>query len=120
MRVLKQLNKYVSRFLTNYLSTRIIFLFDMIMSLMASLVMLAVTDIFLLSGSFHWKLIALWMGLSLVFSFAFILGFRTYRIIVRHMTLTEMAKFALVAFSKVAATSIAFGLIFKFAPLQLP
>lgn len=117
MRVLKKLNKYVSRFLTNYLSTRIIFLFDMIMSLMASLVMLAVTDIFLLSGSFHWKLIALWMGLSLVFSFAFILGFRTYRIIVRHMTLTEMAKFALVAFSKVAATSIAFGLIFKFAPL---
>ena len=117
MRVLKKLNKYVSRFLTNYLSTRIIFLFDMIMSLMSSLVMLAVTDIFLLSGSFHWKLIALWMGLSLVFSFAFILGFRTYRIIVRHMTLTEMAKFALVAFSKVAATSIAFGLIFKFAPL---
>ncbi len=117
MRVLKKLNKYVSRFLTNYLSTRIIFLFDMIMSLMASLVMLAVTDIFLLSGSFHWKLIALWMGLSLVFSFAFILGFRTYRIIVRHMTLTEMAKFALVAFSKVAATTVAFGLIFRFASL---
>ena len=33
------------------------------------------------------------------------------------MTITEMALFALVAFSKVAATSIVFGLTFRFAPL---
>lgn len=117
MGLLNKINRYVSRFLSSYLSTRVIFIFDMIMSLIASLVMLAVIDIFLYAGSFHWKLICYWMGLSFVFSFIFIWRFRTYRIIVRHMTLTEMALFALVAFSKVAATSLVFGLTFKFAPL---
>ena len=117
MRPLKTINRYFSRFLSSYLSTRIIFLFDMIMSLVASLVMLAVVDIFLYAGSFHWKLICYWMGLSFAFSFLFIWRLRTYRIIVRHMTLKEMSLFALVAFSKVAAIALVFGLTFRFNPL---
>ena len=117
MGILKKLNDYVSKFLSTYLDTGIIFLLDMIMSLMASLIMLGVVQVFLYTGTFHWKLVAFWMGLSFVFSFIFIWRLRTYRIIVRHMTITEMALFALVAFSKVAATSIVFGLTFRFAPL---
>ena len=117
MGILKKLNDYVSKFLSTYLDTGIIFLLDMIMSLMASLIMLGVVEVFLYTGTFHWKLVAFWMGLSFVFSFIFIWRLRTYRIIVRHMTITEMALFALVAFSKVAATSIVFGLTFRFAPL---
>ena len=117
MGLLNKINRYVSRFLSSYLSTRVIFIFDMIMSLIASLVMLAVIDIFLYAGSFHWKLICYWMGLSFVFSFIFIWRIRTYRIIVRHMTLKEMSLFALVAFSKVAAIAIVFGLTFRFNPL---
>ena len=117
MGILKKFNNYVSKFLSTYLDTGIIFLLDMIMSLMASLIMLGVVEVFLYTGTFHWKLVAFWMGLSFVFSFIFIWRLRTYRIIVRHMTITEMALFALVAFSKVAATSIVFGLTFRFAPL---
>ena len=117
MGILKRLNSYVSKFLSTYLSTSVIFIFDMIMSLVASLVMLGVVEVFLYSGTFHWKLVAYWMGLSFIFSFIFIWRLRTYRIIVRHMTITEMALFALVAFSKVAATSIVFGLTFRFVPL---
>ena len=117
MGLLNKINRYVSRFLSSYLSTRVIFIFDMIMSLIASLVMLAVIDIFLYAGSFHWKLICYWMGLSFIFSFIFIWRIRTYRIIVRHMTLKEMSLFALVAFSKVAAIAIVFGLTFRFNPL---
>ena len=117
MGILKKFNNYISKFLSTYLDTGIIFLLDMIMSLMASLIMLGVVEVFLYTGTFHWKLVAFWMGLSFVFSFIFIWRLRTYRIIVRHMTITEMALFALVAFSKVAATSIVFGLTFRFAPL---
>ena len=117
MGIFKKVNRYVTRFLSSYLSTRVIFLFDMIMSLLASLVMLAVVDMFLYTGNFHWKLIAYWMGLSFIFSFIFIWSIKTYRIIVRHMTITEMALFTLVSFSKVAAVSIVFGLTFRFAPL---
>ena len=68
MGIFKKVNRYVTRFLSSYLSTRVIFLFDMIMSLLASLVMLAVVDMFLYTGNFHWKLIAYWMGLSFIFS----------------------------------------------------
>ena len=117
MGILKSLNSYVSKFLSTYLNTSIIFILDMFMSLMASLIMLGVVDVFLYSGNFHWKLVAFWMGLSFLFSFIFIWRLRTYRIIVRHMTITEMALFAFVAFSKVAATSVVFGLTFRFAPL---
>ena len=117
MGILKKFNNYISKFLSTYLDTGIIFLLDMIMSLMASLIMLGVVEVFLYTGTFHWKLVAFWMGLSFVSSFIFIWRLRTYRIIVRHMTITEMALFALVAFSKVAATSLVFGLTFSFAPL---
>ena len=117
MGIFKSLNNYVSKFTSTYLSTSVIFIFDMIMSLIASLVMLGVVEVFLYSGTFHWKLVAYWMGLSFLFSFIFIWRLRTYGIIVRHMTITEMALFALVAFSKVAATSVVFGLTFRFAPL---
>ena len=117
MGVLNKLNKFVSKFLSSYLSTRVIFLLDMIVSMVASLVMLVVVDVFLYSGSFGWKVICFWMGMSFLFSFIFIWRLRTYQIIVRHMTLYEMALFALVSFSKVAATSILWGLVLNFSPL---
>ena len=117
MGVLKKLNKYVSKFLSNYLSTRVIFLLDMIASLVASLVMLVVVDVFLYSGSFGWKTICFWLGMTSVFSFFFIWRLRTYRIIVRHMTLSEMALFAFVSFAKVAAAGLVWGLVFRFSPL---
>ena len=103
--------------MSKYLSTRVVFLLDMIMSLSASLIMLALIDLFFYSGTFNWKLLAVWTAASVVFSFLFIWQLRTYRIIIRHMTLREMARFILVAGCKVIATGVVFGLIFSFAPL---
>ncbi|MBO5014249.1 MAG: polysaccharide biosynthesis protein [Bacteroidaceae bacterium] len=117
MNLLNPLNKYVSRFMSRYMSTRMVFLLDMVMSVAASLVMLALIDLFLYSGTFSWKLLAVWTGFATVFSFLFIWQLRTYRIIIRHMTLREMALFILVAGCKAVATGIAFGLMFSFAPL---
>lgn len=117
MNYMKSLNAYFSRFISKYLSTRVIFLLDMIMSLVASLAMLSVIDLFLYAGKFNWKLVTGWMLCSCFFSFLFIWGFRTYRIIIRHMTLREMASFILVAACKVLATTVAFGLVFNFTLL---
>ena len=69
MGILKNFKRYASRFVSEYLSTRVIFVYDMLMSLAASLGMLTVVDMFLYAGSFHWKLIAYSLGLSFVFSF---------------------------------------------------
>ena len=117
MGIFNKAKRYASRFVSEYLSTRVIFVYDMLMSFAASLVMLTVVDMFLYAGSFHWKLIVYWLGLSFVFSFIAIWRLRTYRIIVRHMTLTEMARFALVALLKAFAVGLVFGLTFNFSPL---
>lgn len=117
MNLIKSLNKYLSRYVSRYLSVRVTFLLDMIMSMAASFVMLAAVDLFLYSGNFSWKILGVWTVCSFVFSFLFIWIFRTYRIIIRHMTLREMGLFVLVAGCKAAATGLVFGLVFSFATL---
>lgn len=117
MKLFHKLNRYTAKFISKYVSTRVIFLLDMIMSLVASLAAVELVDIFLYTGTFHWKLICFWVGLSFISSFIFILLTRTYRVIIRHMTLKEMAMFVLLASCKIALMSILFGLKFSFSRL---
>ena len=114
MKLFNRINRFTSAFISKYVSTRVIFLFDMIMSVVASMATIALVDVFLYKGNFHWKLYAFWTGLSLIFSFIFIRLIRTYRIIVRHMTLKEMAMFIMVSFFKIAAMRLVYGLTFSF------
>ena len=117
MKLFHKLNRYTAKFISKYVSTRVIFLLDMIMSLVASLAAVELVDIFLYTGTFHWKLICFWGGLSFISSFIFILLTRTNRVIIRHMTLKEMAMFVLLASCKIALMSILFGLKFSFSRL---
>ena len=117
MSILKSLNKYFSRYVSHYLNVRVTFLLDMIMSMAASLIMLGLVDMFLYSGNFSLKILGVYCAGSFLFSFIFIWILRTYRIIIRHMTLREMSLFILVAGCKVAATGLVFGLVFSFATL---
>ena len=117
MSILKSLNKYFSRYVSHYLNVRVTFLLDMIMSMAASLIMLGLVDMFLYSGNFSLKILGVYCAGSFLFSFLFIWILRTYRIIIRHMTLREMSLFILVAGCKVAATGLVFGLVFSFATL---
>ena len=117
MSIIKSLNKYLSRYVSHYLNVRVTFLLDMIMSMAASLIMLGLVDMFLYSGNFSLKILGVYCAGSFLFSFLFIWILRTYRIIIRHMTLREMSLFILVAGCKVAATGLVFGLVFSFATL---
>ena len=117
MNIVKSLNKYFSRYVSHYLNVRVTFLLDMIMSVSASFIMLAFVDIFLYSGHFSLKILGFYTAASVFFSFIFIWLLRTYRIIIRHMTLREMSLFILVAGCKVAATGLVFGFVFSFATL---
>lgn len=117
MKLFKSINKFTASFISKYVSTRIIFLLDMIMSVVASFATVVFVDAFLYLGDFHWKLYAFWTGLSFIFSFIFIWQLRTYRIIVRHMTLKEMAMFIMVSFSKLVAMGLVYGFVFSFNKL---
>ena len=107
------LNKYQRR----YLSTRLVFCLDMIVSLMASIVALALVNIITVKSLFSLKPFGLWMCSSFVFSFAFIWAFRTYRIIIRHMRFRELGRFAAVAFFKVIMAGFVFGVVTRFSIL---
>ena len=103
--MISQLSKYVNK----YLSTRLVFLIDMLLSLVASLLALVLVDMFVNYNIISFKSTTVWMGSSFLFSFFFIWLLRTYRIIIRHTTLKDLAKFVVVAMLKVVAIAVVYG-----------
>lgn len=104
--IIKQLNQYA----TKYLNTRIVFILDMIMSLVASIVTLVWVDLFDVCNSFTFNTSILWIILSIVSSFIFIWLLKTYRIIIRHMSLREFTRFIPLAFLKVIFIGFVFAI----------
>ena len=100
----------LSKYINKYLSTRLVFFIDMCISLLASLLALVLVDVLFHETVLITRgLVAIWMSTSAIFSFLFIWVLRTYRIIIRHTTLRDLAKFVLVALLKVSAMSLIFG-----------
>lgn len=103
----KNLTKYLNR----YLSTKFIFLIDMAMSCCASLITLYLVNIITVRDLLALKPAVLWLGSSFFFSFIFIWVFRTYRIIIRHMTIRELGRFVMVAFCKSMLMGFVFAML---------
>ena len=101
----------LSTYVNKYLNTRLVFFIDMCLSLLASLFALVVVEMLSHTNLITIKALSVWMGSSFVFSFLFIMLLRTYRIIIRHTTLKDLAKFVLVAFLKVVVSSMIFGVL---------
>ena len=101
-------------YMTKYLSTRIVFLLDMIMSLIASVGTILLVKLFSLNDFLHTNESAIWLISSSAFSFIFIWALKTYRIIIRHSTIKELGFFILVALFKVIASGFVYGLIFGY------
>ena len=101
-------------YMTKYLSTRFVFLLDMIMSLIASVGTILLVKLFSLNDFLHTNESAIWLISSAAFSFIFIWALRTYRIIIRHSTIKELGFFILVALFKVLASGFVYGLVFGY------
>jgi FlaA1/EpsC-like NDP-sugar epimerase len=110
-----KLSKYVSEFL----SPRIIFGIDLLLSVLASgLVLFCMT---MLSGSLDYSglFVAWWLGGSLVFSIVSMLVFRSYNVVVRHSTLRDLANFVFIFLTKVALMGILMWLVGMFSTYML-
>ena len=107
--------KVLKGYMTKYLSTRIVFLLDMVMSTLASLGTILFFKLFSQEDFLFTNESLIWLIGSVVFSFAFIWGLRTYRIIIRHSTIKELGFFILVALFKVLMSGFVYGLLFGFA-----
>ena len=106
--------KVLKGYMTKYLSTRIVFLLDMVMSTLASLGTILFFKLFSQEDFLFTRESLIWLIGSVVFSFAFIWGLRTYRIIIRHSTIKELGFFILVALFKVLMSGFVYGLLFGF------
>ena len=109
-KLLKILNQYAGK----YLNTRVVFLLDMVMSLAASLLAIVFVNLFVEKDLFDTLSAVYWLGASFVGSFFLIWALRTYRIIIRHMSLREFARFALLAFTKELFIGFVYGLAIGF------
>ena len=104
-RLIKKLNQYVSK----YFSTRVIFAIDMVLSFLASLLAVLVAKLFIHVDVLGAKPATLWLTTSFVASFFLIWSLKTYRIIIRHMTIREFARFVLLSFFKVLVLGFVYG-----------
>ena len=109
--IVKTFNKYLNR----YLSTRVVFLIDMFVSLLASFMTLFLVNLITVKSLLALRPLVIWMGSSFLFSFIFIWALRTYRIIIRHMTFRELGRFIMVALCKVLMCGFVFGIMTRFS-----
>ena len=115
---MRSLNKSLGKYVNKYLSTRLVFVIDMCLSLLASLLALVLVDMLVKDmDMINFRPFATWLGAGVIFSFISIWGLRTYRIIIRHTTLKDLARFGLVALFKVLATAVVFGLMIGDTPM---
>lgn len=103
--------KNLRKYLNSYISTRLVFVLDLIMSFGASQLTLYLVNNITVRNLFELKPLGIWLASSFLFSFIFIWAFRTYRIIIRHMTIKELSRFVLVAVSKVLMMGFVFALL---------
>lgn len=105
--------KYLQYYTNRYLSTKVIYLVDIIVSMMASLVTLLMIHI-LTHQELSFALSAIWLGAAAVYSAFFFHLFKTYSIIIRHSTLKQLTRFVYVALCKSVLLAVTYCLLFCF------
>ena len=105
------LNKYANK----YMNTRIVFVFDVLMSVLATLCSVLFVKILYRNDIFSTSVVLLWLLISAAISIIVIRVFKTYRIIIRHMSLTEFTYFVLLAFVKCVLMALIFIVMYGYS-----
>ena len=90
--------KFITKNIERYFSSRVILLIDILVSLLGSMLALFLFGLISQQNSKFFSVE--WLSLSVLFSFAAFYALRTYRMVIRHSTLRELARFVLAALLK--------------------
>lgn len=104
--------KYLQYYTNRYLSTKVIYIVDIIISMIASLVTLVMINI-VTHQDLSFGLSAIWLGAAGIYSAIFFCLFRTYTIIIRHSTLKQLTRFVLVAVCKSTLLAVTYCIMFS-------
>lgn len=105
----------IKKYLTKYVSTRTVFMMDVVLSALASFLSALLAESFVGGGVFRIGNALLWAVFGAAASALFVWQFRTYRIIIRHTTLRQSARFAAVAFGQAVLSLLLYSLVFGYS-----
>lgn len=116
---MNRLSEIFNKYLKKYVSTRTVFAMDVIISAAASFLAALLSSIVSHSDIFDLGHVLVWMLISAASSALFILLFKTYRIIIRHTTIRQLARFACVSAAQAAVTLIIYISVYGYSTTAL-
>ena len=104
--ILRRLQYYTNR----YLSTKIVFIADLVVSVLASVC--TIVSVHLLNHDvMDLSQTAIWIAAAAIYSVLLSYFFKTFTIVIRHSTLRQLSRFAALAILKAAALALTYSLI---------
>lgn len=97
------------------MSTRIVFVFDVLMSVLATFLSVLLVKIIFVNDIFSTNVVLLWLSISAVVSALLIWLSKTYRIIIRHMSLMEFSYFVILSFVKCLILAFIFIVLYGYS-----
>ena len=97
------------------MNTRIVFVFDVLMSVLATFLSVLLVKILFINDIFSTSVVLIWLSISTVISAVLIWALKTYRIIIRHMSLIEFSYFILLSLFKCVALALIFIVIYGYS-----
>ena len=109
----------LKRYLNRYVSTRTVFAMDVMLAAAASFLSALFADTLVGGGVFGITRALVWTLIGAASSALFVWLLRTYRMIIRHTTLRQLARFAAVAFSQAVFVLFIYTMIYGYSTTAL-
>lgn len=90
----------LSKYITNYVSSRMVFVSDMLISIVSSVIVLLVGNFVSSSGAYSGPFAKAWILTSVFFSAVMFIVLKTFKIIIRHASLKDVVYFLLASLGK--------------------
>lgn len=116
---MNRLTRILNVYLKRYISTRMVFAMDVVLSMAASLLSVLFADVLVGSGAIGIGRAIVWTLVGGATSALFVYLLRTYRIIIRHTTLRQLALFGAVALGQATLVLIIYSLIYVYSTTAL-
>lgn len=117
--MMDRLIDWLKKYLKKYVSTRTVFMMDVALSISASFLAALFAEALVGGGALRISHALVWTLLGAVSSALFVYAFKTYRIIIRHTTLRQLANFAAVAVGQTALTLVLYIVIYEYSDTVL-
>ena len=112
---MNKLYQALNRYANKYMNTHVVFVFDVLMSVLATFFSVLLVKILFVNDIFTASVVLSWLLISTAVSAVLIWIFRTYRIIIRHMSLIEFTYFVLLSLVKNVVLALIFIWIYGYS-----